>query len=58
MYNERLYKQLDLCDERLTAAIKDASELRAEVDDTIQYVRCMIEVEDFLENGPGGRDPF
>jgi hypothetical protein len=57
MYNDS-YKQLDLCQEKLDKVEKGFKELRAEVDDTILYVRCMIEVEDFLENGPGGRDPF
>jgi hypothetical protein len=55
--NQEYYDLLEECENKLARVSKDTRRLRREVNDTITDVKCMIEVEDFLTNGPGGVDP-
>lgn len=57
MYEDS-YKLYEACDQKLNKMVKEFSQLRSEVDEAIEHIKNLIEVEDFLENGPGGRDPF
>lgn len=47
------YKMMDKLELKLDEMEREAKQLKAEVADLI----CAYEVEDFLQNGPGGIDP-
>lgn len=52
-YNEKKYKETENLEKRHRHLTHEYRKLKNEVDDMID----MLEVEDFLKNGPGGKDP-
>ena len=52
-YSEREYELMDQMESALNRIDNDLKNLKRDVNQTI----CELEVEDFLENGPGGKDP-
>ncbi len=52
-YREREYELLEEIENGFSHLEKNLKQLRREVD----YAICEIEVDHFLEHGPGGADP-
>lgn len=52
-YREREYELLEEIENGFTRLGKNLKQLRNEVD----YAICEVEVDHFLEHGPGGIDP-
>lgn len=52
-YREREYELIEEIENSLNNLERKYKTLRRDVEETI----CEVEVEDFLMNGPGGKDP-